>query len=76
MAGKVSKYKALWDYVQSRTEITFQMTFDEIGIAAGVPLDHSFLNAKKELEAFGWRVGKISLKEKTVIFEKTTPEKE
>ena len=53
MAGKVSKYKALWDYVQSRTEIAFQMTFDEIGIAAGVPLDHSFLNAKKELEAFG-----------------------
>ena len=76
MAGKVSKYKALWDYVQSRTEIAFQMTFDEIGIAAGVPLDHSFLNAKKELEPHGWRVGKISLKGKTVIFEKITPEPE
>lgn len=52
------------------------MTFDEIGMAAGVPLDHSFLNAKKELEPHGWRVGKISLKGKTVIFEKITPEPE
>ncbi len=76
MAGKASKYNVLWDYVQSQTGTAFQMTFDEIGIAAGVPLDHSFLNAKKELEPYGWRVGKISLKGKTVIFEKITPEKE
>ena len=76
MTGKASKYNALWEYVQSRTETAFQMTFDEIGMAAGVPLDHSFLNAKKELEPHGWRVGKISLKGKTVIFEKITPEKE
>lgn len=33
-------------------------------------MNHSFLNEKKELTAYGWRVGKISLKAKTVTFEK------
>ena len=46
------------------------MTFDEIAVAAGIPIDHSFLNAKKELLEYGYVVGKISLKEKTVIFQK------
>lgn len=37
---------------------------------AGLPIDHSFLNAKKELLAYGYQVKKISLKEQTVLFEK------
>ena len=36
----------------------------------GFPIDHSFLNCKKELLAYGWQVKKISLKEKTVSLEK------
>ena len=43
---------------------------DEIQNIAGVPIDHSFLNFKKELADYGYRVGKISMKEKTVSFEK------
>jgi len=47
-----------------------KLTFDEIQNIAGVPIDHSFLNFKKELTNYGYRVGKISMKEKTVNFEK------
>ena len=36
----------------------------------GFPIDHSFLTFKKELSEYGFKVGKISLKEKTVAFEK------
>ena len=67
----MSKYNQLWEYVSQRQEDHFVMTFDEIALAAGVPIDHSFLNAKKELLGYGYVVGKISLKEKTVIFQKS-----
>lgn len=64
----MSKYDALWEYVCKRDEESFRLTFEEIGSIAGVPLDHSFLNYKKELAAYGYQVGKISLKEQTVLF--------
>ena len=51
----MSKYNALWEYVQK---------------IAGVPIDHSFLKYKKELAEYGWQVGKISMKEQTVLFHK------
>ena len=37
----------------------------------GFEIDHSFLNGKKELEEHGYKVGKISLKEQKITFEKT-----
>lgn len=46
------------------------MTFEEIQEIAGVPIDHSFLRYKKELMEYGYQVGKISMKEQTVIFHK------
>lgn len=46
------------------------LTFEEIGNIAGVPPDHSFLQYKKELTEFGWKVKKISMKEQQVTFEK------
>ncbi|GLB29428.1 hypothetical protein LAD12857_13510 [Lacrimispora amygdalina] len=64
----MSKYNALWEYVQKKGSPSFKLTFDEIGEIAGIPLDHSFLTYKKELAEYGYQVGKISLKEKTVIF--------
>jgi len=66
----MSKYSALWEYVQQRGGKSFRLTFDEIGSIAGVPLDHSFLTYKKELAAYGYQVGKISMKEQTVLFSK------
>jgi hypothetical protein len=66
----MSKYNVLWEYVRQRGDASFKLTFDEIGKIAGVPLDHSFLNYKKELAAYGYQVGKISMKEQTVLFSK------
>ncbi|WP_418745990.1 hypothetical protein [Frisingicoccus sp.] len=66
----MSKYVSLWEYVQKNDSPSFKLTFEEIEKIAGVPIDHSFLRYKKELTAYGYQVGKISMKEKTVIFNK------
>ena len=58
----MSKYDKLWEYVEEQEGDELVLTFDEIGAIAGVPLDHSFLNYKKELLPHGWEVGKISMK--------------
>ena len=42
--------------------------FAEIQQILGFPIDHSFLNYKKELLAYGYRVGKTSMKKQTVNF--------
>lgn len=70
MRRKMSKYNALWEYVKNSGKQSLKLTFDEIQNIAGVPIDHSFLNFKKELTNYGYQVGKISMKEKTVSFEK------
>ncbi len=67
----MSKYEPLWKYLQSDGRDSFKMTFDEIKAVLGFDIDHSFLNAKKEVAQFGYIVGKISLKGKTVIFNRT-----
>lgn len=64
----MGKYEALWAYVSRRNESSLQLSFDEIGMIAGVPIDHSFLKYKKELLQFGWQVEKISMKQQTVVF--------
>lgn len=67
----MSKYNSLWEYVQRDGRLSLKLTFDEIQNIAGIPIDHSFLKYKKELTEYGYEVGKISMKEKTVIFNKT-----
>ncbi|MDO4515161.1 MAG: hypothetical protein Q4B72_14155 [Lachnospiraceae bacterium] len=64
----MSKYDALWKYVSESGKDSFKLTYDEIEKIAGLPIDHSFLRYKKELTEFGYRVGKISMKEQTVEF--------
>ena len=64
----MSKYHTLWELIGTREESSFRLTFEEIRQIAGIEIDHSFLNYKKELIAFGYQVGKISLKEQTVEF--------
>ncbi len=64
----MSKYDPLWNYVQQKEEPEFELTFDAINKILGFPLDHSFLNYKKELEAYGYKVKKIFLKDKKVVF--------
>lgn len=66
----MSKYNSLWEYVQKNGSKSFQLTFEEIQDIAGIPIDHSFLKYKKELTEYGYQVGKISMKEQTVMFDK------
>ena len=64
----MSKYDVLWAYIEESCKPQLMLTFDEIGQIAGVPLDHSFLKYKKELSAYGYKVEKISMKARTVLF--------
>ena len=67
----MSKYDALWTYVQKDGSPTLKLTFAQIQEIAGIPIDHSFLKYKKELTDYGYQVGNISMKEQTVIFKMT-----
>lgn len=64
----MGKYNALWEYVQKTGKESFRLTFEEIQDIAGIPIDHYFLKYKKELTDYGYQVGKISMKEQIVIF--------
>ena len=66
----MGKYGALWEYVKNNGSQSFKLSFEEIQNIAGIPIDHSFLKYKKELTEHGYQVGKISIKEQTVIFNK------
>ncbi|MEY8324877.1 hypothetical protein AALB47_13370 [Lachnospiraceae bacterium 54-11] len=66
----MGKYAALWEYVKNNGSQSFKLSFEEIQNIAGIPIDHSFLKYKKELTEYGYQVGKISIKEQTVIFNK------
>lgn len=66
----MSKYDLLWEAVRERGKQSFKLTFEEIQHIAGIPIDHSFLRYKKELAEYGYQVGKISMKEQTVAFQR------
>ncbi len=66
----MSKYDPLWKYIKQSGKQKLKLSFDEIGEIAGIPLDHSFLNYKKELKNYGYETVKISMKEKVVLFAK------
>ena len=66
----MSKYDSLWKWIQKNGDDKFSLTYAEIEKIAGLPIDHSFLIYKKELPEYGYKVGKISMKEQKVMFEK------
>lgn len=66
----MSKYDLLWNKVAASGEAKITLTFAQIEEISGVPIDHSFLKYKKELESCGYRVGKISMKNCNVTFER------
>lgn len=68
----MSKYDPLWEYIKKEEKDNLKLSFEEIKNIAGTPIDHSFLRYKKELESYGYKVSKISIKEETVTFEKAT----
>lgn len=68
----MSKYRSLWEYVANINTYPLKMSFDEIFSVLGFSIDHSFLSYKKEAADYGFIVKKISLKEKTVLFDKSS----
>jgi hypothetical protein len=67
----MSKYDPLWEHLQTAGSPTLRLTFDEVKAILGFPIDHSFLTYKKEAAAYGYTVGKISMKEQHVTFQKS-----
>ena len=66
----MSKYNTLWNYLKNKGGQSLKLSFYEIKKIAGIAIDHSFLNCKKELLPYGYKVEKISLNNKTVLFQK------
>ncbi len=66
----MSKYQPLWNYIKEKQKVNYKLTYEEIKSILGFEIDHSFLSYKKELKEYGYEVGKISMKEKTVTFNK------
>ncbi|GHV39974.1 hypothetical protein AGMMS49546_12970 [Spirochaetia bacterium] len=68
----MSKYEPLWNHLKENGSSTLKLTFEEIKTILGFDIDHSFLTYKKEADQFGYQVGKISLKEKHITFNRNT----
>ncbi len=66
----MSKYEPLWKYLKENNKDNYKLSYEEIESILGFDIDHSFLTYKKELKEYGYEVGKISMKEKTIIFNK------
>lgn len=66
----MSKYEPLWKCLKEANKENYKLSYDEIKEILGFEIDHSFLTYKKELKEYGYEVVKISMKEKTIIFNK------
>ena len=66
----MSKYEPLWKYLKDNNKESYKLSYEEIKNIIGFEIDHSFLNYKKEARDYGYEVVKISMKEKTVNFNK------
>lgn len=66
----MSKYEPLWNYLKKNSKDNYKLSYEEIKSILGFDIDHSFLTYKKEAKEYGYEVRKISMKEKTVIFNK------
>ena len=72
----MSKYDPLWTYIQEQSGQMLLLRFADIETICGLPIDHSFLQYKKELSSCGWQVEKISMKQQTIRFRKSGQETE
>lgn len=66
----MSKYELLWKFLRDTMKESYKLSFEEIKSITGFEIDHSFLTYKKEAKEFGYEVGKISIKGKTIVFNK------
>lgn len=66
----MSKYEPLWIYLKENNKEDYKLSYQDIRNILGFDIDHSFLTYKKEAKEYGYAVSKISMKEKTIIFNK------
>lgn len=66
----MSKYEPLWKYIKENEKEEYNLTYKEIKNILGFEIDHSFLNYKKELLAYGYEVKKISIKNNLILITK------
>ncbi len=66
----MSKYEPLWKYLKEKNEDNYKLSYEKIRSILGFDIDHSFLTYKKESKEYGYEVSKISMKEKTINFNK------
>lgn len=66
----MSKYEPLWKYLKENKKDDYRLSYEEIKKILGFEIDHSFLTYKKEAKNYGYEVGKISMKEQTIFFNK------
>ncbi len=64
----MSKYEQLWKYLKDNQKENYKLSYEDVKSILGFDIDHSFLTYKKEAKEYGYEVGKISMKEKTIIF--------
>ena len=64
----MSKYEPLWKYLEDNNKERYILSYEEIKNILGFEINHSFLTYKKEAKEYGYEVGEISMKERTVIF--------
>lgn len=65
----MSKYDPLWKFLKDNNKNNYKLSYEEIKEIVGIEIDHSFLTYKKELKEYGYKVGKISMKEKKCNFQ-------
>lgn len=63
----MSKYKVLWEYIKENDKDEYNLSYESLENILGFKLDLSFLTDKKELNEYGYKVEKISMKEKYII---------
>lgn len=63
----MSKYKVLWEYIKEYDKDEYKLSYESLENILGFKLDHSFLTYRKELNEYGYKVEKISMKEKYII---------
>lgn len=66
----MSKYEPLWNYLKNNNKDNYKLSYEKIINILGFRIDLSFLKYKKEIKENGYEVGKISIKEQTIIFNK------
>lgn len=66
----MSKYKVLWEYIKENDKDEYKLSYESLENILGFKLDHSFLTYKKELNEYGYKVEKISMKEKYIIIKR------